>query len=173
MTSHNDLDHVIDDVAREMTAGSVDPNLRTRVLADIERPRPFAWRPVFATACAAGAVAALLFVASRGTLRNSPGALVNQTSTLREPPSTSGSSPGALREPPGSSGNPRVASRARVPADRRPANAVFMEPSLEEEPISVPPIAVTPITPTELIGAEQLPSIAPITVAPLDTGEEK
>ena len=182
MTSDNDLNRAIDDVAREMTAGDADRNLRVRVLSDIERPRPFAWRPVFATACAAGALIALIIVA-RG---RPPSSTIGPTpSTNRAAVSARGPAPSAIVPAP--SGNvppsPIVQTRstnapalaAGMPPSRAPLSPnPFAEAPLEEAPLTVEPMVVAPIAPAELTGSEQLPSIAPISVAPLDVqGESK
>src|SRR3954470_9375950 len=59
------VDRAIDDVAGEMTAGHADVNLRVRVLADLERPRSFVWRPLFAVVALAAAIL-IAIVVSRG-----------------------------------------------------------------------------------------------------------
>src|SRR5437762_956914 len=72
MTSPDDLDITIDQVAREMTAGDASANLRARVMADIEGPRPFAWRPVFAALAVAAALVIAIVVTSRGRVAETP-----------------------------------------------------------------------------------------------------
>jgi hypothetical protein len=175
MTSDNRLDRAIDEVAREMTAGEADTNLRVRVLADIERPRPFAWRPVFAAACAAGAVIALVIVAGRGRPQRSTIALA-PSATVPAPsatvPAPSATVPALSATVPAPSAKVLAANgpAARGPAAPNP----YAGPPLEEAPLTVEPMVVAPITPVELTGPEQLPSIAPISVAPLDAqGESK
>jgi hypothetical protein len=168
MTSDNRLDRAIDEVAREMTAGEADTNLRVRVLADIERPRPFAWRPVFAAACAAGAVIALVIVAGRGRPQRSTIALAPSATV----PAPSATVPALSATVPAPSAKVLAANgpAARGPAAPNP----YAGPPLEEAPLTVEPMVVAPITPVELTGPEQLPSIAPISVAPLDAqGESK
>ena len=160
MTSRNPIDTAIDEVAREMTAGDSSANLRARVLADIERPRPFAWRPVFATACAVGAAIALLVVA-----------LNRPSAPSTEPPALSAKSSAPSAQPPALSPKPPALS-PKPPAPSLIGNP-FAEPPLKEESIAVDPIAVTPMAPTESIVVEELPSITPIAVAPLGPGEER
>ena len=171
MTSDNELDRKIDDVARGMTAGHPDSNLRARVLERIEQPTPFAWRPVFATACAAGAVAALLFVASRSRVPsidrpdNRP-PVVART----EPARTTAAAPvdGTVAAPPVA----RPASERARAVSRPPSAVGLAEPPITEEPLTVDSIAVAPIAP-ESIAVEELPSITPIAVAPLGPGEQR
>ena len=167
MMSDNDLNRTIDEVAGEMTAGEADPNLRVRVLADIERPRPFAWRPVFATVCAAGAVIALVIVAGVGRGRRDPSTIALAPSATVPAPSPEVLAPATTVPAPS-------AKRPALAAKRVPSPNPYAEPPLEEAPLTVEPMVVAPITPVELTGSEQLPSIAPISVAPLDAqGESK
>jgi hypothetical protein len=171
MTSDNRLDQAIDDVAREMTAGDADPNLRVRVLARVEsglsrtlQGRAAAWRAAFATACAAGAVIALVIVATRG----------------RTVPATAPTAPEiAARVPAVSPTVPEISPTVLEASPKAPARSArvrivnpFEGEPLKEEPITVTPMTVAPIAPAALHGAEQLPSLAPIAVAPLDAQGE-
>src|SRR5437879_1669409 len=122
------LDSVIDDVAREMTAGDASANLRARVMAHIEQPRRFVlWRPAFAALSVAAIVVALMI-------------------DRRPAPSPVGAElarPGTVAPPVGVSAAPQVASSTlRVSPGtlrRLPSTVVnpFAEPPLQEQSIAV------------------------------------
>jgi len=177
MQSPDDLDRVIDEVAREMIAGDAGAGLRARVLADIDRPRRFAWRPLFAAACALGAAAALLFAVSRGRAPSpSPGvpqisASVPQASPKgpEVPPTTPQASPNVSEASPKV---PQVAAHVPRRAAAPPPENVFAEEPLTEDPIVVERITIAPINPGS-IAVLELPSITPIAVAPIGPGEQR
>ena len=180
MTSRNPIDDTVDDVAHEMTAGDASANLRARVLADIETPHPFAlWRPAFAAVAVAAAVMVAVvmrgtFSEAPGTLGNPPSTLPNQTSTLGNPPSTLPNQTSTQQT--STLGIQTRTLRVSPPTLRRlPGTVVnpFGEAPLEEESIAVDAIVVAPMVPTESIAVEELPSIAPIAVAPLGPGEQR
>src|ERR1051326_2680460 len=100
MTSREDLDRAIDDVARQMTEpldNDASVNLRSRVMMEIDRPRSTGWwRPAFAVVAVAAAAAIVVGLYPRARVeqarplqtaeRTSP----NPSATLRRSPSTSG-----------------------------------------------------------------------------------
>lgn len=154
MTSPDDLNATIDQVAREMTAPLDDDanvKLRARVLDAIDRPQRVRWIPLAATACAAVAIA--LFVLTLPSHRVLP-------------PSQ--------RVPAASQRVPAASQRVLAASPTVPAFANrFAEEPLQEESIAVAPIAMPSIPAAESIAVEQLPAIAPIAVEPLGPGEQK
>jgi hypothetical protein len=59
-TDDRDLDHVIDTVARDLTAGDPPAHLRARVMARLDERPARRWRWWTAAACAAGVMAAVV-----------------------------------------------------------------------------------------------------------------
>jgi len=166
MTSPDDLNTAIDQVAREMTAGDAHVNLRARVRDAIDRPRRFSWRPLVAAAAVAAALVVAV-VLSRG-----------RVASPIQAPARVGAEPAPLvasraDEPRPEHAPPlRSAARARTSPPRVVVNP-FAEESLKEDPIVVDSIAIAPVDRPDSLVVEQLPAIEPIAVAPLGPGEER
>jgi len=157
MTSDNEIDRAIDLVAREMSTGDASANLRARVLAGIESPRPFAWRPLAAAAAVAAALI-MAVVLPRGRVP-SPIQAPARAGVEPAPPAASRTD---------AQGERRNADKSRA-GHARPLRSVvnpFSEDPLTENPLVMESIGTDPIA------LEQLPSIAPIAVTPLDAQGE-
>src|ERR1043166_8783269 len=105
MTSRDDLDRAIDDVARQMTApldNDASANLRARVMMEIDRPRSTGWwRPAFAVVAVAAAAAIVVGLYPRARVEQ---ARPLQTAERRRPNPSA-----ALRRSPTPPGNPTPA----------------------------------------------------------------
>ena len=195
MTSRDDLDRAIDDVARQMTApldNDASANLRARVMMEIDRPRSTGWwRPAFAVVAVAAAAAIVVGLYPRARVeqarplqtaeRTSP----NPSATLRRSPSTSGNpapstlpnqtstlreSRSTLRE---SRSTLRESRSTLRDEGRSTSTNPFAEAPLVEESIAVDRIALAPVAPPQAIAVEQLPTITPIAMTPIGQGEER
>src|SRR5438067_406718 len=88
--SDDDLDRVVDNVAREMTAGEPDSALKARVLARIERGESVrrTWRPAWIIAPLAAAAMAIVVVMVSRSANETPGPYGPGTRTVRLQPDT-------------------------------------------------------------------------------------
>ena len=188
MTSRDDLDRAIDDVARQMTEpldNDASANLRARVMMEIDRPRSTGWwRPAFAVVAVAAAAAIVVGLYPRARVeqarplqtaeRTSP----NPSATLRRSPSTSGNpAPGTLPNQTSTLRESRSTlreSRSTLRDEGRSTSTnPFAEAPLVEESIAVDRIALAPVAPPQAIAVEQLPTITPIAMTPIGQGEER
>src|SRR5438309_8017741 len=130
----------IDQVAREMTAGDASPNLRARVLADIDRPTRVAlWRPAFAVLATVVVVFAVILGRGPGPLGPGDATRPAVTANRAEPAGPRGPAP--QTQP---STLQRQTSTLRVQNStlrERNSTAEFAEPPLEEESIAIDRIA--------------------------------
>lgn len=193
--NESDLDAAIDDVAREMTAGDLDPAFRTRVLDRLEpglrgRDSGFGiwgfgpsgrWRSVLAgvTVAAIIVTAVVVFrgrhesattVTSMEQLPAAPVAAVEAgTSTSR--PAFAG--PPVAQHP--GEVKPDATSRG-VTVKRDGFTGTSEVDALAPPPLDVPSIALAGLPAPESIQLNQLQTISPIAVAPLaadDQGERR
>jgi len=190
MTSDNRLDRAIDDVAREMTSGDANANLRARVLADIERPRAFAWRPLVAVAAVAAAILAAINI-GRLSQTSAPSPTVPALSLTVPAPSPTVPVPSLTVPAPSptvpapSPTVPALSLTVPSPSEPVPSGNVrarngtasgvypFVETPLAEESIAVAPIAPEALAPPTSIAVEDIPSITPIAITPIGPGEQK
>jgi hypothetical protein len=148
----DDLNHVIDDVAREMTAASVDANLARRVaarLADADVPRGRVWtRAVFLAPIAAACVIVVaIFVARDGTRvapAPTPIAAVawQRTSVDGEAPVTQ---PPPARAPVRRQRTAPLAAVQEMNLTRIVVDNVDVAPIVQTEQIEIDPIAIARI----------------------------
>ncbi|MBZ5557018.1 MAG: hypothetical protein LAO77_07035 [Acidobacteriia bacterium] len=175
----DELDTLIDDVARRMTAGDPGAAFTSSVLARLDERRPV-WRPVrsWRPALAGLAAAAVLVVAAAVYRSNSPAAGPAGPTMRPEPGATASNvqlTPDATpadREP--------DATRQIAPAPKvrlRPDATKFVAPIPSGiDALTVPSIAVDSIAETPLPQLDSLQSdpltIAPIIVTPLESGDD-
>jgi hypothetical protein len=187
------LDRLIDEVAKQMTAGQPSSDFRARVVASLDRhPRPAWWTSWIAVPLGAMAVAMIALAVARPFMgrdrgaegpapgpsrqaaktETAPAAPTPNTTTVRLPPSP----PGGLGETGkpdttnvGSQQGTRVATAGRRQDPSRSAAAEVA--ALAPPPLEVPPLGVEAIgvaaLPTDSIAVTQLDAIAPIGIAPL------
>ena len=186
------LNTTIDEVARQMTEGAPGDgaNFRRRVLARIESddsPRR-TWRASFvltAIAAAAAIVVALFVARERRPGPFGPGGMAEPVAQTPQPlPAADAAGPNRLRQ--GDGGHAEAPAKAEGPALQMTAHAapdpvvrrpralgpgvVTTTPALEPntvDSIAVAPLGVETLNP-ESIHVQQLETIAPIPVAPLD-----
>src|SRR5438045_6146765 len=178
------LDRVIDDVARQMTAGEPSAQLRERVMAQLstngERRTANVrgwWFDVRRWALAPIAVTALILLAI----------FVGRPLDRREASRDNGPAPhlaGEVLPPSGSSGAPASASNVAQPLSAAKATrpnplragrvtSVVRDTDVEAlapAPMTVAPLEIDPMA-TESIAVPELETVRPITVAPLATPE--
>ena len=189
------LDRLIDEVARQMTAGQVSGDFRARVIASLDRGPRRLWRPMWIFApLGTLAVAILVIVVARpfhpSTCSGCPERVEGQgrnrgaeSPALRESRQTPLRAPGSSRPDGANSAvrpNPETVTvllkpdttyEARGRRTYRPSGAAaavdaLAPPRLELAPIGVQPLGVDAL-PTESIAVPQLDAIAPIVVDPL------
>ena len=177
-----EADRAIDEGARQMTAGEPDIAFRARVLARIgsgATPRAnvrAAW--VLSPFAAAAAIAIAVFVArgvQPGERRKAPRAAPAVAQTV--------ASADRMPETPGLQDNVRLTAFAKASAVKKPDTTdakVRLKPdttyarvpeidALAPPLLNVTSIDVAPMAPTDSIRVERLDTIAPITVAPLES----
>jgi len=175
--SDEQLDRLIDDVAREMTAGQPSSDFRARVIASLDRrPRRAWWTFWIVAPLGTLAVAVLLMMVARPfqgrdrgaespALRPSSEATKATTAPMTQPDSR------AVRLPPspprgfGETGKP--GTRSNLSSDEA-AVAGLAPPRLDLAPLTVDAIRVDALT-TDSIAVTQLDTITPIAVDPLAT----
>ena len=178
MTKQTDhLDSVIDEVAREMTAGAPDGAFRARVLARIEagvdahrrRRRAFVLAPIAAMALLA--VLVTVFVARSGLDNGHIGPLVSRPAsqaTDRRLPTVEHDSTQIAAS--AAAAAPRIVIKgsrsASTPSRAQPVAAVAGFDRLELTPIDTTTLSTTAI-PTDAIETDQLDTIPPLAIASL------
>jgi hypothetical protein len=190
------LDRLIDDVARQMTAGQPSSDFRARVIASLDRPpRRAWWTSWIAVPLGAMAVAMIALAVARpfkGDRGASPGprqsSQAAKTETVPTAPTPDGTTVRLPPSPPrgfGGTGKPdttyegsRQGTRVAA-ADRRRnplSGAVLIEalapPPLEPPSIGVQALGVDRLL-TESIAITELDAITPIAVEPLPTDDER
>ena len=187
--NESDLDAAIDDVAREMTAGELDPAFRARVLDRLEpglRSRDWGfgiwvfgpsgrWRSALA-----GLTVAAIIVAAVVVFRGRQEGAITVSPIARAPaaPATPAQAGISTSRPP--LAGPPVAYRpVRLKPDATYeglARAMSEVDALAPPPLDVPSIALAGLPAPESIQLNQLQTISPIAVAPLaadDQGERR
>jgi hypothetical protein len=183
---NNDIDRVIDDVARELTAGEPDGAFKARVLARIESGESVRrnWRAAWIIApLAAAALIAIAITWSHRDVRPKPSAEVgalhpsSQTAASRtenlEPRTTNPESripnPKSrilrLRSPELSRA---MADPSEAPQARRRANPVSDVAVLAPPSLTVDSIALAPIAAGDSLQLPQLDTPASLDIAPLE-----
>jgi hypothetical protein len=172
------LDRLIDDVARQMTAGQPSSDFRARVIARLDRPPRRAWWtswiavPLGAMAVTIIALAvARPFRGDRGAspaprqssqvVKTEPAAPTPDGTTVRLPPSP----PRGFRR----TGRPDTRSSL---SSGEAAVAALAPPPLEPPSIGVQALGVDRLL-TESIAITELDAITPIAVEPLTTADER
>ena len=188
--NERDLDAAIDDVAREMTAGDLDPAFRARVLNRLEpglrsRDSGFGiwgfgpsgrWRSVLA-----GLTVAAMIVIAVVMFRSRHESAITVTSIEQVPAvPVAAAQAGTGTSRPASAGLPPVAHRpVRLKPDATYeglARAMSEVDALAPPPLDVPSIALAGLPAPESIQLNHLQTISPIAVAPLaadDQGERR
>ena len=184
------LERLIDDMARQMTAGQPSSDFRARVIASLDRPPRRAWWtswiavPLGAMAVTMIALAvARPFKGGRGAspaprqssqaakTETAPAAPIPDTTTVRLPPSPPGVF-GETRKPDTTYERSQRETRGAA-ADRHqaPSSGAAEVATLAPPPLVVPPLGVEAIgldaLPTGSIAVPQLDAIAPIEIVPL------
>jgi hypothetical protein len=173
------LDRLIDEVAKQLTAGQPSSDFRARVIASLDRPHRRAWwtswiaLPLGAVAVVTIAIAvARPFKGDReagpvprqssqtAKQETAPAAPAPDTTTVRLPPSP----PGGFGETAGRRQDPSGGAAAEV--------AALAPPPLEVPPLGVEAIGVAALA-TDSIAVTQLDAITPIAVEPLPTDDER
>jgi hypothetical protein len=156
---HDDIDALIDDTARAMTAGTPPPSLRAAIRQRIDRPSRVFWRtPMWQTGMAAASIVIVAFIGGRAWLPVTVEPELGRT-TVEEVIAT---------------GAPPVeAPVARPPAPTRAiARSVAREAPLEAPmPIEIEPLVLQSVDPMVLavktITAPMPLNVMPIVVEPL------
>lgn len=177
----NDFDRVIDEIARELTAGEPGAAFRRRVLARIasgaraRRRWRAAWMaaPLAAAALIAVAVAATLYRSpalqqAQGTPSASSGERLalqrpEEPRTANPEPRTTNSEPGTQHRAPG--------TRTLNPEPRTLNPVASAVAALAPTPVSIDSIALAPIAAADSLELQQLEPPPSLAVAPLDPGE--
>jgi hypothetical protein len=174
------LDRLIDDVAKELTAGQPSSDFRARVIARLDRPpRRMWWTSWIAVPLGAMAVTLIALAVARPFMGRDRGAgpAPRHSSQVRLPPSPPGGL-GETRKPDttykGSQQGTRVAAAGR---HQGPSSGAAEVAALAPPPLDVPPLGVEAIgmeaLPTGSIAVPQLDAISPIAVEPLRTDDER
>ena len=175
------LDRAIEEVARRMTEGAPADGaaFRRGVLARIDAgdaPRR-SWRAAFVLSPIAAAIviAVAAFMMRGWPQPAAPLTIANQAGQGQPQHEPSGAAGRDAAPSPQTNSNGQPLPAAATNARRRPARPVpdigesgIVEPALPVDSIAVTPLAVDTM-PTDPIQIEKLETIAPITVAPLDT----
>jgi hypothetical protein len=169
------LDRLIDDVAKELTAGQPSSDFRARVIARLDRPpRRMWWTSWITVPLGAMAVTLIALAVARPFMGRDRGAgpAPRHSSQVRLPPSPPPVGLGETRKPDttyeGSQQGTRVAAAGR---HQGPSSGAAEVAALAPPPLDVPPLGVEAIgmeaLPTGSIAVPQLDAIAPIGIAPL------
>jgi hypothetical protein len=177
-------DGLIDDVARQMTAGQLSSDFRARVIASLDR-RPrlvLVWRPMWVVA-PLGAIATVVLAfavarpfqgrdreAAASAPRQSSQAAKPETATIPPEPETA-----TVRLPPSPQsgfGGTRKPDTTYERPGAAGAVAALAPPRLEVMAIGVEAIGVE-MLPTDSIPVKQLDAIAPISIDPLPTDDAR
>jgi hypothetical protein len=186
------LDRLIDEVAKQMTAGQPSSDFRARVIASFDRhPRRAWWTSWIAVPLGAMAVTMIALAVARPFMgrdrgaespalgpsrqavksETAPPAPTPDTTTVGLPPSPPGGF-GGTGKPDTTYEGPRgtqftAAGRRQDPSRNAAAEiAALAPPPLEVPPLGVEAIGVAAL-PTDSIAVTQLDAIAPIGIAPL------
>jgi hypothetical protein len=185
--SDDGLDRLIDDVARQMTAGQPSSDFRARVIASLDRRPRRVWRPMWIAAplVATTAIVLAMVVArpfkgrDRGTespaIRQSSQAVSAETAAAAPTPDTTtvrlkpDTTYGEAHERPGVA----AAGRRQDLLSGAAATIDALAPlPLEPAPIGVAALGIEAL-PTESIAVRQLDAIAPIGIAPLPADDAR
>jgi hypothetical protein len=193
--SDEQLDQLIDDVARQITRGQLSSDFRARVVASLDRRARRAWWTSW-IAVPLGAMAVTMIAlavarpfkgrdpgAERPALRQSSQAVKTETAPAAPTPPTTtvrlpASPPGGFGETGKADttyegrqqGTPVAAAGRRrdLSSDAATAIDALAPPPLEPAPIGLAALGIE-VLPTESIAVRQLDAIAPIVVDPLPT----
>ena len=173
------LDRLIDEVAKQLTAGQPSSDFRARVIAGLDRhPRRAWWTSWIAVPLGAVAVVTIAIAVARPfkdrdrgaespapgqssqtvKTETAPAVSTPDTTTVRLPPSP----PGGFGETAGRRQDPSSGAAAEV--------AALAPPPLEVPPLGVEAIGVAALA-TDSIAVTQLDAIAPMSIDPLPTDE--
>jgi hypothetical protein len=175
------LDRLIDDVAKQLTAGQPSSDFRARVIARLDRsPRRAWWASWMAVPLGAMAVAMIALAVARPFMgrETAPAAPTPDTTTVRLPPSPPSGGFGETRKPDttyGSQQGTRVATAGRrqdPSTGAAAAVAALAPPQLDVPPLGVEAIGIEAL-PSGSIAVPQLDAITPIAVEPLPTDVER
>jgi len=175
------LDRLIDDVAKQLTAGQPSSDFRARVIARLDRsPRLAWWASWMAVPLGAMAVAMIALAVARPFMgrETAPAAPTPDTTTVRLPPSPPSGGFGETRKPDttyGSQQGTRVATAGRrqdPSTGAAAAVAALAPPQLDVPPLGVEAIGIEAL-PSGSIAVPQLDAITPIAVEPLPTDVER
>ena len=179
------LDRLIDDVARQMTAGQPSSDFRARVIAGLDRRPHRVWRSLWIAAPLGTLAAAILVILvarglqprdrgpERAALRPnspaatapSPAAPTPDTTTVRLPADATYDGPRGTRV--------AAAGRRQDPSGGAAAEvAALAPPPLEVPPLGVEAIGVAAL-PTDSIAVTQLDAVLPMSIDPLPTNEAR
>jgi len=179
--SNERLDRLIDEVAKQLTAGQPSSDFRARVIASLDRRPGRVWRPIWIVApLGTLAVAVLVVLVARPFQGRDRGAespalqRTGQTVTAEKPPITPKAETPTVRRPPSPPGGfGETAGRRQDPSGRAAAEvAALAPPPLEVPPLGVEAIGVAALA-TDSIAVTQLDAITPIAVEPLPTDDER
>jgi len=190
------LDRLIDDVAKQLTAGQPSSDFRARVIARLDRsPRRAWWASWMAVPLGAMAVAMIALAVARPFMgrdrgagprqssqaaktETAPAAPTPDTTTVRLPPSSPSGGFGETRKPDTtyrSQQGTRVATAGRrqdPSTGAAAAVAALAPPQLDVPPLGVEAIGIEAL-PSGAIAVPQLDAITPIAVEPLPTNVER
>src|SRR5262245_42906040 len=161
MSSDNDIiDRLIDDAARQMTAGEPGAAFRAQVMDRLNAPRRSWWRSPWLLSPAA--VAALVLIAL-AVVRRGPGAPAERAML----PSRSIAAVAALVAQEPAPAVARAGDTSAVSGPRQPARAGLASAVAALAPplLEVPSIALDRIAPAESIQVPELDTISPIALA--------
>jgi hypothetical protein len=176
------LDRLIDDVAKQLTAGQPSSDFRARVIARLDPQPRFAWRPLWIVApLGTLAVAVLVVLVARPFQGRDRGAespaprqssQAAKTETAPAAPTPDGTTVRLPPSPPrGFHGTGRPDTRSNLSSGEA-AVAALAPPPLEPPSIGVQALGVDRLH-TESIAITELDAITPIAVAPLTTDDER
>jgi hypothetical protein len=197
--SDEPLDRLIDDVAKQLTAGQPSSDFRARVIARLDRPPRRAWWTSW-IAIPVGAMAVTMIAlavarpfkgrdrgAESSTPRQSsqavkketaPAAPTPDTTTVRLPPSSANGF-GGTGKPDTTYEGSRQGTRVAAAGHRQDpsSGAAAAVAALAPPPLAVPPLGIEAIgidaLPTDSIAVPQLDAIAPIGIAPLPADDAR
>jgi hypothetical protein len=190
------LDRLIDEVAKQLTAGQPSSDFRARVIASLDRhPGRTWWTSWIAVPLGAVAVVTIAIAVARpfngrdrGAESPAPGqssqaakketapvSPTPDTATVRLPPSPGGFSETGKADT--TYEGPRGTRGAAADRRRDPLSAAGMIEALAPPPLEPPSIGVQALgidrLPIESIAITELDAIIPIAVEPLPTGDER
>jgi hypothetical protein len=181
--SDEQLDRLIDDVARQMTRGQLSSDFRARVIGGLDRRPRRAWRPLWILAPLGTLAAAILVIlVARGFQprdRGPESAALRQNRPTVTVPSSIAPDIGIARPKPDTTfEGPRQGTHVAAgglrqhPPSAAAEVAALAPPPLEVQPLGVEAIGIDAL-PTGSIAVPQLDAIAPIGIAPLPSDEER